>query len=111
MEFGRPHATETYCLGTTDPVALSGVSDFVAGHEIGEMKNVCSRKDGLVENICTLVWALYLVPMPGTCCRAPGARHLALGARHLVLGTSTWHLVSGAVCLNSCLEVTEEWDI
>ena len=47
MIFGRPRATETYCRNKTDPMALSGVSDFVADYEIGEVENGCSGKDGL----------------------------------------------------------------
>ena len=31
----------------TDPIALSGVSDFVADHEICGMQNGCSGKHGL----------------------------------------------------------------
>ena len=37
MVFGSPCATETYCRDEMDPMALSGVSDFVAEYEIGEM--------------------------------------------------------------------------
>jgi hypothetical protein len=37
MVFGSLRATETYCRDETDPIVLSGVSDFVAEHEIGEM--------------------------------------------------------------------------
>ena len=33
----RPHATEIYRRDETDLFALSGVSDFVADYEIGEM--------------------------------------------------------------------------
>jgi hypothetical protein len=36
MVFGSPRATETYCRDETDPIAQSGVSDFVADYEIGE---------------------------------------------------------------------------
>ena len=37
MVFGSPRATETYCRDETDPIALSGVSDFVAAYEVGEI--------------------------------------------------------------------------
>ena len=47
MVFRGPRATETYCPDETDPIALSGISDFVADYEIGEMENGCSGKDGL----------------------------------------------------------------
>ena len=54
---GRPRATETYCRDETDPIALSGVSDFVADYEIDEMakwrmaalgKTACHKFDGWV---------------------------------------------------------------
>ena len=32
MVFGSPHPTETYCRYETVPLALSGVSDFVADY-------------------------------------------------------------------------------
>ena len=35
--FRRPRGKETYCRDETDPIALSGVSGFVADSEIGEM--------------------------------------------------------------------------
>ena len=37
MVFGAPPAMETYCRDETDPILLTGVSDSVADHEIGEM--------------------------------------------------------------------------
>ena len=39
---------EAYCRDETDPIALSGVSDFVADYEIGEMENRCSGNGGLI---------------------------------------------------------------
>jgi hypothetical protein len=33
---GSPLATKTYCHDETDPMALCGVSDFVADYEIGK---------------------------------------------------------------------------
>ena len=47
MVFRSPRATETYCRDETDPMALSGVSHFVADYKIGEVENGCSGKDGL----------------------------------------------------------------
>ena len=37
MVFGRPYAMETYCRHETDPIAVSRVTDFVAGYEMCQM--------------------------------------------------------------------------
>ena len=39
MAFGRPRATETYCHDETDPIALSGVCDFVQIMKLAKWRN------------------------------------------------------------------------
>ena len=46
MVFERPHAMESHCRDEMDPVALYGVSDFIAGSELGEMSNCTPRSGG-----------------------------------------------------------------
>jgi hypothetical protein len=59
--FGRPRATETYCRDETHLIALSGVSDFVADYEIGEMENGCSGKDGLRRVVADVIDRVHLL--------------------------------------------------
>jgi hypothetical protein len=47
--FGSPRATQPYCRDETDPVALSGVSDFVADHEVAKWSMAALGKTAIID--------------------------------------------------------------